>query len=154
MKNRINVRRIIDRLHDDCFEAHRGAFWLDERRRVAVAFGNDGHNTDARAWFGVAAIRRLLRDEGGEEIGFATAGKGYSWALVCKLPEAVSADNLHSTLWGAWHRACGLERAGVTINSMDPGDYPVEEEESAEHYMHTVVQAGIAAGVLARHGLI
>ena len=47
----IDVQKIVDRIGDECFEAHRGAFWWDEDRRIAVVFGNDGYtdSKDARA---------------------------------------------------------------------------------------------------------
>jgi hypothetical protein len=80
----IDVQKIVDRVRDECFEAHRGAFWWDEGRRIAVAFGNDGHDGDGRARLEVEALRKFLHNLGGQELGFATAGDGYSWAHAWK----------------------------------------------------------------------
>ena len=94
------VKKIADRMHDECFEAHRGAFWWDENRRLAVAFANDGQGD--RQNFEIAAVRQLLRDYDGKEVGFATSND-YSFSLVCQLPAALTPDLLESVLWIAWN---------------------------------------------------
>jgi hypothetical protein len=125
------IRWAACRLYDRCFEAHRGAFWLDKRRRIAVAFGNDGYDEDIRAQSEVDAVRCLLADQGGEEIGFATAGEGYTWALVCKLPAGVSPDTLEGVLWETW------------INAIDLQD-PTDETDFFQSLQTTIAREAIA----------
>jgi hypothetical protein len=118
------LQALAQRLFDDCFEAHRGAFWWNEDQRLAVVFGNDSvpaalltadqicasrelnpratTEPGERSTFEVAAIRRLLADHGGTEVGFATA-EGATWVLGCLLPASLSPDVLEGTAWLAWH---------------------------------------------------
>jgi hypothetical protein len=96
------IQSIGNRLSDDCQEAHRGAFWWDEGRRIAVAFGNDGHATDRRAQFEVEAVRDFLRLGSGRELAFATSSSGYSWALACELSANLNLLHVEALLWAAW----------------------------------------------------
>jgi hypothetical protein len=140
MRAPIDIQGIVNRLSTECSEAHRGAFWWDEARRVAVAFGNDGYNgEDGRARREVEAVRQLLAESGGRELGFATDPEGgYSWALACELPASLSPDVLTQTLWVAWFRA-----------SREAGS--VGAELSEEFWR---LQANIAGAILERNGLI
>jgi hypothetical protein len=152
------VGKIVDRLGDDCFEAHRGAFWWDEASRVAVAFGNDGYAQDVRARSEVAAVRRLLAEDGGEELAFATDEDGYSWALACKLPAGLVPDVLEGILWLVWNelsdRRWGPKGndCDVALDSIDWGD--LREVLRTEGWSLTGLQVNIAGMVLERNGLI
>src|SRR5262249_44866129 len=107
----VNMQKIVERVREDCFEAHRGAFWGDQAGRLAVAFGNDGYPGDERAQQEVAAVRRLLAEYGGREIGFAVQEE-YSWALGCELPERLSPDILEGVLWAAWVQFASAKASG------------------------------------------
>ncbi len=130
---KIDVQKIVDRLRGECFEVHRGAFWWDEGRRVAVAFGNDGYSTDEKARREVAAVRQLLVEQEGRELGFATDSEdGYCWALACELPADLDPAALESVLWDAWLSQC----------------------EAPEKGLFRSYQSQVAGAVLERHGLI
>jgi hypothetical protein len=108
------MQALADRLGDDCFEAHRGAFWWDEGSRVAVAFGNDGYATeDNRAALEVAELRDMVAAAGGEEVGFATTADGYTWALACRLPAALTPEALEAAAWAAYGGADADHPAGA-----------------------------------------
>src|SRR5262245_18047004 len=101
--NAKDMQKLVERLSDDCFEAHRGAFWWQEDAGIAVAFGNDGYASDPRAKGEVQAVRRLLDALGGEELAFATdAEDGYSWALACRLDRPGAVEVLEGLLWQVW----------------------------------------------------
>ncbi len=127
----VNVQKIANWLCEDCCEAHRGAFWWDEDGRVAVAFGNDGYDRDPRAKREVQAVRAQLASAGGEELGFGTAGDGYSWAIACRLPESLEPDDIEQSLWSAWL-----------------GDNPTSDARITQ-----IVQRNIAGAVLDRAGV-
>src|SRR5262245_9935949 len=101
--NAIDIQKIVDRIGGECFEAHRGAFWWHEDRRIAIAFGNDGYAQDERARLEVRALRELLPGLGGRELAFATESEGgYGWALACEIPEELGPENLEAALWSVW----------------------------------------------------
>jgi hypothetical protein len=153
----IDVQRIVDRIGDECFEAHRGAFWWDEARRIAVAFGNDGYAGDgSRARVEVEALRGFVDHYGGRELGFATAGDGYSWALACELPEDGSPDALEVILWAAWLEASSQKAAGLkprlnhgAIAARLEGMQPAFEAGAVGGY-----HGNVARAVLERNGLL
>jgi hypothetical protein len=131
------IKKIVDRTGEDCFEAHRGAFWWDEARRVAVAFGNDGYSsTDEWARQEVEALRQLLARGGGKELAFATDEDGYSWALACELPAGLGLDHLKAALWAGWW------------------GQPPDQKFLGVATLHAHIQAHIAEVVLERNGLI
>jgi hypothetical protein len=103
------LQTLVERLSTDCMEAHRGAFWWDERRHIAICFGNDGATAgdmDERAQFGVAVVRKLLAAKGGKELGFATDREsGGDWTLACRLPAGAGPELLEAVLWVAWNVA-------------------------------------------------
>src|SRR6266545_2343618 len=106
MVKKLDMQKIVDRLSDECQEAHRGAFWFDETRHLVIAFGNDGHTKDERAKQEVAAVRRYLVEVGGKELGFATnSGSGYSWALICEVKNSKAPEILEDIRWATWLRA-------------------------------------------------
>ena len=154
---------IVTRLHDDCFEAHRGAFWWDEKRRIAVAFGNDGRGV--RQDFEIAAVRKLLADYGGKELGFARSAEaegfpedtGYSFALMCELPKPLHPGVLDGVLWKAWTTISFHDKDDPTPvvldwdaikQSLDDGHF----DSLAGAFVG--IQANIAHATLERNGLI
>jgi hypothetical protein len=119
---KVDVQAIANRLHAECFEAHRGAFWWDEQSRCAIAFGNDGYSQDERSQREVALLREVYTAAGGQELGFATAGEGYTWAAAWLLPPEpkplpITPGNLESTLWTGWlgHRFTGEATASMNV---------------------------------------
>jgi hypothetical protein len=147
------MQKIAERLYEDCFEAHRGAFWWDERRRIAVAFGNDGWGVDVRAKREVETVRCLLAESGGKELGFATAGEeDYSWALVCELPDDLTPGVLEGVLWYAW--SLGDDTGPVVLDwsaivaSLEAGRFGSLDAAFAH------VQVHVARATLERNGLV
>jgi hypothetical protein len=134
MTRTLDVQSIVDRIYNDCHEAHRGAFWWDRPRRIAVAFGNDGYATDARSQREVAELRKMLAGGRSREIGFATAAEGYSWALACDLADSgLRPSTLDLCLWMSWY-----------------DDDPL----APEHAAFTKLQKHIAEMALERNGLL
>jgi hypothetical protein len=151
--NSKTIQAIARRLHNDCFEAHRGAFWWDEKRRVAVAFGNDGrgHRQD----FEIAAVRKLLADYGGKELGFAW-DEDYSFVLMCELPEVLDPDVLEGVLWNAWNIVSWHKKGDPTpvVLNWDEIRRGLEEKHFASvEGAFTGGQANIAHATLERNGL-
>jgi hypothetical protein len=120
------LQALAELLAGDCFEAPRGAFWLDESQQVVVVFGNDdvpvelltaeqihrrpGRQEDPdwpfapgqRSSFEVASIRRVLAESSvARELGFATAGIT-TWVLACSPPARTSPLLLEFVAWIAW----------------------------------------------------
>jgi hypothetical protein len=96
---RIDIQKLVDRLHADCMEAQRGAFWWDKDQRIAVVFGNDDYSKDFRSRAEVDIVRRNLRGEG-MELAFAT--DGFTWALACELPARLELRTLTHDIWQQW----------------------------------------------------
>jgi hypothetical protein len=150
----IDIQKIADRLTEECFEAHRGAFWWDEDERVAIAFGNDGYSTDARSQQEVEAVRDLFDNIGGRELAFATANDGYSWALACELDHHLDVSHLEAVLWLAWKGLSAQRAAGE-----DPMFDWFEFEDTVQAMLSEAVevrgiQPNIAGAVLERNGLV
>jgi hypothetical protein len=147
------IQAIAKRLHDDCFEAHRGAFWWDEKHRIAVAFGNDGKGN--RQDFEIAAIRKLLADYGGKELGF-TWHEDYSFVLMCELPRVLNPDVLEGVLWKAWNTISWHKKDDpipVVLN-WDAIKQGLEEGHFASlEGSFTGIQGNIARATLERNGL-
>jgi hypothetical protein len=153
----IDVQKIVDRISDECFEAHRGAFWWDEGKRVAIAFGNDGFSTDKRSRLEVEAVRRLVKEYGGKEIGFATDSEDvYSWAMAVTIPDLRGVDLIEGALWATWldlggkkgrHRAMVLNWPSIR-SQLERGSFASVKDTFIG------VQANIARAVLERAGLL
>jgi hypothetical protein len=102
MPHVIDIQMLVDRLHADCREAHRGAFWWDEDERIAVFFGNDGSPTeDLFVKEEVAAVRTYLRTTSGTELAFAVK-EDITWALACHLPDHLGWLELSYCVWDIW----------------------------------------------------
>jgi hypothetical protein len=153
---RQGLPRLAERLHDDCFEAHRGAFWWDEERRIAVAFGNDG--ADERQNFEIASVRKLLADHGGVELGFARHGDdGYSFALACELPETFGPDVMEGVLWKAWNTISSHKKEDPVPAALDwdaIGRMLGEQKRHPPESVFAAIQGDIAHVVLERNGLL
>lgn len=153
---KIDVQQLVQRLARECFEAHRGAFWLEESQRLAVAFGNDGHNTDERSKQEVVAVRRFLAEFGGREIGFATDKEGgYGWALVCELPAKLNPSVLEGMIWAVWSGTSAQQVAKESVvldwDAITKGLHTREFDGVGDCF--TRVQADIARSVLEGAGL-
>jgi hypothetical protein len=155
------MQKLVNRLGHDCFEAHRGAFWWDEGRRVAVAFGNDGFGgEDGRARFEVESLRELLRREGGKELAFATGDDGYTWALACALPGGLTPDVLEGVLWMAWNLASSGSRPGRPNPERVVLDWDAVREGLRDRKFGSALgaltgyQANAARAFLERNGLV
>jgi hypothetical protein len=132
----VPIQKVANRLYEDCHQAHRGAFWWDEGKRVAIAFGNDGYSSDPRSQGEVAALRVLLKEWGGIELGFATEdgeGEGYGWALACRCPSWLNPDVLEGTLWFAWNELS---------EHRDPAAGDVDLKTLNWDYLHQALQSG------------
>jgi hypothetical protein len=156
----LDLQAVVNRLGDECFEAHRGAFWWSKADRVAICFGNDGYAKDSRgrAKAEVEALRRFLAEYGGREVGFATeAEDGYSWALACVPPEGMGPEVLEGVLRQAWTWASHQEGAGP--NTPLVLDWAAIKEGletgrfSGLSACQTGLQANIARATLERCGL-
>jgi hypothetical protein len=168
MTKKIDMQKLVDRLGDDCFEAHRGGFWWDEKNRLAVVFGNDGYQNDERARGEVEAIRRLLAEFGGKEVGFATESEeGYSWALACELSDDLTPDVLEGIAWAAWNQLCRQKAAGEKVqldDNVGRERLTLDWEKirkmlrsrtaRSDADLMTGVQGNIAGAVLERNGLL
>jgi hypothetical protein len=165
---RLDMQALVDRLASDCFEAHRGSFWWDEKRRIAIAFGNDGYREDRRARLEVEAVRRLLAHWGGKELGFATESEfGYSWALACEVTSKVTPDIVEGVLWRAWDdlstqkeegKKLGLDEAAcherLTLNWDEIAGWLAGQRFPSAEACFTGLQANIARATLERNGLL
>lgn len=141
--NLIDIQKLVNRFGDDCFEAHRGAFWWDESKRIAIVFGNDGYK-ERRAKEEVNAIRKLLKSSSGKELAFATTEDEYSWALACELGSSLTPRILSQRLWQAWNFSSDLPD-----KLDDLKDFPAEVGEGFVDY-----QIQITESILERNGLI
>jgi hypothetical protein len=147
------IHAIAKRVHDDLFEAHRGGFWWDEERRVAIAFGNDGG--DGRQDFEIAAVRRLLAEYGGRELDFARHAD-YSFVLMCELPEPLNPDVLEGVLWKAWNTISWHKKddPNPVVLDWDAIKQGLEEGHFASlEGAFTGIQGNIARATLERNGL-
>jgi hypothetical protein len=153
----IDVQKIADRIAEECFEAHRGAFWWQEDRRIAVAFGNDGYAGEgSRAQVEVEALRGFLAHYGGREVGFATAADGYSWALACELPEEGVPEAMEAVLWAVWGEASAQRTAGQ-VPHLNHGAIAARLEGMQAAFMTGAVggyQGNVARATLERNGLL
>jgi hypothetical protein len=164
----LDMQKLVDRLGDDCFEAHRGAFWWEKAKRVAVAFGNDGYRQDGRARLEVEALRRLLVHWGGKELGFATNSEdGYSWALACELTRKLTPHVVEGVLWRVWHdlssqkeegKKLGLDEAAcherLVLNWDEIKGWLADQRFPSAQACFTGLQANIARATLERNGLL
>jgi hypothetical protein len=152
----IDIQKIVDRLSDECFEAHRGAFWWNEEQQIAIAFGNDGYSTDGRAILEVEAVRRLLSAMDGKEIGFATSEEdGHGWALACELENAQGVELLEGMMWEVWGDLSKQQAEGKELKlDWDAINDGLESRKfrSADDAA-SGVQVNIARAVLERNGL-
>jgi hypothetical protein len=129
------------------------AFWWDEARHIAIAFGNDGYNVDERARLEVEAVRRLIHELGGKELSFATGDDGYSWALACELATVDGVAFLEGMLWAAWNELSELKGKGLEVKlNLDAIKKAVESRTLPR--VTGGVQVNIARAVLERNGLI
>src|SRR5262249_41018177 len=162
-----DMGKIVSRLGDDCFEAHRGAFWWQEDRHVAIAFGNDGYSGDGRARAEVEALRHLIAEMGGKELGFATDPEdGYSWALAFELKGAGVVDVVEAFRWWAWNEVPRQKAAGqplaVQWRKFEMGKLSWDrikaildhEEIGSLAELDTSTQGNIARATLERNGLV
>jgi hypothetical protein len=149
----IDIQKIVERLGEEFFEAHRGAFWWEEGRCVAIVFGNDGYATDGRAKLEVEAARRLLGFLDGRELAFATDSVGYSWALACQVGEPGAVNLLQATLWLAWNRLSAQKGKGEPL-SIDSADLQPGAIVASAPYELGGCQPNIAGAILERGGLI
>jgi hypothetical protein len=97
----LDIHKLVDRLHADCREAHRGAFWWDEDKGIAVVFGNDGSPDEDPVKEEVAAVRTYLKAMAGTELAFAVKND-ITWALACHLPDHLEPLELAHCIWAIW----------------------------------------------------
>jgi hypothetical protein len=164
----LDMQKLVDRLASDCFEAHRGVFWWQQKKRVAVVFGNDGYRQDNRSRLEVEALRRLLAHWGGKELGFATDSEtGYSWALACELTGKLTPHVVEGVLWRVWHdlssqkeegRKLGLDEAAcherLVLNWDEIKGWLADQRFPSAQACFTGLQANIARATLERNGLL
>jgi hypothetical protein len=151
----VNIQAIVERISSDCMEAHRGAFWWDEERRIAVAFGNDGYVQDRRAKFEVEVLRKYLNVLGGgcRELAFAVdEDTGYSWAMACELAPLATPALLEQFLWAGWN----MKPTPDLSQEPDWNEIMAQMEDDAcqcEPSTFELYQSSIAGAVIERNGL-
>jgi hypothetical protein len=103
----MSLQRVANFIGNELHQAHRGVIYL--ARGDFLAFGNDGYDTDERAKREVEAVRSSIAGQA-TEVGFASSGDGYTWAMLLRTAKACATNAgreafrtfLTMAMWKSW----------------------------------------------------